>query len=195
MANPEFRHTPLQPQGDLRIVERLAAIAAPELGGMFAPGEPILGHNENNVMYPDLTTALSDPNSTTVILEDENGEPIGFSWAVDDEAFRGEHPEENTAYLYLSVITPEHRGNHAVGPLVATLMRELRNKGYKRLRRDVVREPDKPDGYASKVMKHFEKYPDSILDSRPWEGYPGVGPQLDLMIDIDKYLEAVDSQS
>lgn len=195
MAHPEFHHIPLKPETPSVTIDKLARIAAPELGGMFKDGVQILGHEDNNVMFPDLKAALSDSRSTTVMLENLNGDPVGFSWAVDDELFRGVTPEEKTAYLYLSVIDPEYRGNHEVGPLVTSLMRELKNKGYKRLRRDVVIEPEKHEGYASKVLKHFlHDHQGSLIHEHDWEGYPGLGPQKSLEIDINKYLEEVDNQ-
>lgn len=155
------------------------------------PTLPVLGRTDDNILAPDFTGFLQNPSSIMAEIRSDN-KLIGFSVAIPMTIFdveRNSESDPETAYLYATVIDKPFQNQGLVGILTDSLLIELRKRGFRYVERDC----KEADGYAGKVEKHFTKS-GSIVHSHSWEGYPESGPEMNFLIDIDKYLEWLSKQ-
>ncbi|MBI5044352.1 MAG: GNAT family N-acetyltransferase [Candidatus Levybacteria bacterium] len=145
---------------------------------------------ENAAMEDELRGFFHDPEGVTVIRKDAStGKVVGFSTAGPaDKAYDGKfHPQRissqlaselsdsreallpiqdrdgKTAYVHDTVLDPNFVGRKLVVGLVATLEKELAEKGYTYLDRDAAYD----NGYAANVSKTYTNNGRLIYQSQP----------------------------
>jgi len=150
----------------------------------FKLTDKILGNNNKVVVFDDYIAGLISPNSIVALLIEEK-KVIGFSFAIPIGKFDPKREDESgtTAYIYLTSIAPEKRGQKLVGPLVDFLFQELKRRGYQYVERDCLIE----NGYADIIRNHYNKY-DCIVKSYRHNKFPEIGPEEFFRINIASYL-------
>ena len=170
------------------ILNKLASMTNDEFGKTFAGR--ITNKNERFIA-DNLAEALLDERATVIALYRE-GEVVGYSYAIPTPMFEDERKKDSdTAYIYMTIINPRHRGQRLVSSLNHSMLLALRDKGYKYVEREsrMTIPEGETTSYADKITKYYSQNPNAIIDMKPTPGYDGTGPEISFRIDIEEALK------
>lgn len=92
-----------------------------------------------------------NPKNTILVLYNEGGLPIGITYAEPAAQIFSDLQDEKTAYVSLTLIDGDYRGNGLVWTMLEGLDEELRKRGYTH----VLRDASSHDGYAERLCQHY----------------------------------------
>lgn len=168
---------------DPKTIKQMTDMTNKEFGETFTG--PILGLKDETVIAENLEQALRAENSTAIAMMDGD-RVIGYSYAVPINAMEPERASEvnDTAYIYMTVISPESRHQGRVGRLNEEMLRALLKKGYSFVERDSKIEGD----YADKIEKTYGDIPGAIIEKKDHTRWEEVGPERFFRMNIAKAL-------
>jgi GNAT superfamily N-acetyltransferase len=133
-----------------------------------------------------LTEAFQDRDNIVLIMRDENGRAIGYTWATpaqktyeveaDYDVFAGRTASVDTAYIYNTGLRPEYQGKGLVAELYSAQDKELLRRGYKRVHTDAKIE----GGFAANLLK---RNPGKVISNFEHDSPFGAQMFIDMWID------------
>lgn len=114
---------------------------------------------------------LDSENVIVLLVEEETGEVVGFTYAKPFEPETDDSPAKpgETAWVWDTIIQKAYRSKGLLGSMVSVLEDELRKRGFKYLERNAM----VANNYAENISKHYK---DRIIKSFPLDSR--WGPQV-----------------
>jgi GNAT superfamily N-acetyltransferase len=146
----------------------------------YDPGDGTYGVTEDVLIAPSLSDLLRSEGTVVSVLVGPDGKLIGYSCAIPIERMDPSRGDEAgvTAYVYFTVVVPEHRGRGYASQINVALDDFLRREGYRFVELDA----RIGNGYAEKIQR---AYGAAIVSHDEHEDYPEFGRQVHFRIDLE----------
>ncbi len=144
------------------------------------PKAPVLGITDDVEIAPNFNVLMQASDTIFMLDQTDEGQIKGFDLAIPIAAMDPTRAHEaDTAYLYVTVVAENMRGQGIVWGIHNKLFRELISKGYKVLETDVFTE----NGYADRFER---EYGDLVKRLGPDHNNWGVGMERPLRLHINE---------